>query len=102
MDRNYGGGWLAAFSSVGSTGWVAVVQERKEGALRAVEELQSRMVSSAIGAVLVVLGLVAASWWFIVIVLSDRGPRWLRFGRRRSVTRALPLTSLTTKGGDSA
>lgn len=98
----YGGLWLAAFSSVGETGWVAVVQERKDAALVAVEDLQSRLVSSAIGAVLVVLGLVAGSWWLIVIVLSDRGPRWLRFGRRRSPTMTQPLTSLTSKGGDSA
>ena len=103
MDpENYGGIWLAAFSSVGETGWVAIVQERSDAALRAVEELKARIISSAIGAVLVVLGLVAGSWWFIVIVLRDRGPRWLRFGRRRRVSTTQPLTSLTAKGGDSA
>ena len=103
MDaRNYGGTWLAAFSSVGGTGWIAVVQERKEGALRAVEELQSRLVTSAIGAVLVVLGLVAGSWWFIVTVLSDRGPRWMRSGKRRGASQVSSLSTLTTKGGDSA
>jgi len=104
MDpENYGGVWLAAFSTVGGTGWVAIVQERKDAALRAVEELKSRLVSSAIGAVAVVLSLVAGSWWLIVIVLSDRGPRWLRFGRRRrSAAMTPPLTSLSTKGGDSA
>jgi hypothetical protein len=99
--ENYGGTWLAAFSTVGDTGWVAVVQERKDAALRAVEELQSRLVSSAMVAVLVVLCMVGASWWMIVIVLSDRGPRWLRFGRR-STGIAPPLTSTTAKGGDSA
>ena len=78
------------------------MQERADAALKAVEELKSRMISSAIGAVLVVLALVAASWWFIVIVLSDRGPRWLRFGRRSRVSTTQPLTSLTSKGGDSA
>jgi serine/threonine protein kinase len=104
MDHaTYGGVWLAAFSTVGNTGWVAVVQERKDGALRAVEELQSRMVSSAIGAVVLVLVLVAGSWWLIVIVLSDRGFRWLRFGRRRHSASVTPqLTSLTSRGGDSA
>ena len=104
MDAaNYGGVWLAAFSPVGNTGWVAVVQERKDAVLKAVEDLQSRMVSSAIGALLLVLGLVAGSWWLIVIVLSDRGPRWLRFGRRRRRTSLTqPLTSMTSKGGDSA
>jgi serine/threonine protein kinase len=104
MDHaTYGGVWLAAFSTVGNTGWVAVVQERKDGALRAVEELQSRMLSSAIGAVVLVLALVAGSWWLIVIVLSDRGFRWLRFGRRRHGASVTPqLTSLTSRGGDSA
>jgi hypothetical protein len=104
MDHaTYGGVWLAAFSTVGNTGWVAVVQERKDGALRAVEELQSRMLSSAIGAVVLVLVLVAGSWWLIVIVLSDRGFRWLRFGRRRHSASVTPqLTSLTSRGGDSA
>jgi serine/threonine protein kinase len=104
MDHaTYGGVWLAAFSTVGNTGWVAVVQERKDGALRAVEELQSRMLSSAIGAVVLVLVLVAGSWWLIVIVLSDRGFRWLRFGRRRHGASVTPqLTSLTSRGGDSA
>lgn len=104
MDHaTYGGVWLAAFSTVGNTGWVAVVQERKDGALRAVEELQSRLLSSAIGAVVLVLALVAGSWWLIVIVLSDRGFRWLRFGRRRHGTSVTPqLTSLTSRGGDSA
>lgn len=104
MDRaEYGGVWLAAFSTVGNTGWVAVVQERKDGALRAVEELQSRMLSSAIVAVVLVLGLVAGSWWLIVIVLSDRGFRWLRIGRRDRGPAVTPqLTSLTSKGGDSA
>jgi hypothetical protein len=104
MDpKNYGGVWLAAFSSVGDTGWVAVVQERKDAALLAVEELQSRLISSAIGAVAVGLGLVAGSWWLIVIVLSDRGPRWLRFGRRSGSSRmTAPLTSISTRGADSA
>lgn len=101
-SEDYGGVWLAAFSTVGDTGWIAIVQERRDAALRAVEELQSRMVSSAIGAVLVVLGLVAGSWWLIVSVLSDRGPQWLWFGRRRNSSLTPPLTSLNTKGGDSA
>jgi len=99
---NYGGVWLAAFSTVGDTGWVAVVQERKDAVLGAVEDLQSRMVSSAIVAVLVMLGLVAGSWWLIVIVWSERGPRWLRWRRRRMIVAAPPLTSLSSKGGDSA
>jgi eukaryotic-like serine/threonine-protein kinase len=101
-EVHYGGAWLAAFSTVGDTGWVAIVQERKAGALRAVDELKARLVSSALGAVFVVLGLVAGCWWLIVIVLSDRGPKWFRFGRHRRSSSTAPLTSLTTKGADSA
>jgi len=99
-EANYGGVWLAAFSSVGKTGWIAIVQERRDAALRPVEELKARLVSSAIGAVLVVLGLVAGSWWLIVSVLNDRGPRWHWFRRRAS--RLSAAATLTTRGGDSA
>lgn len=103
MDpRTYGGEWLAAFSPVGDTGWVAIVQERKEAALRPVEELQARLSTSATGAVLVVFGLVAGSWWLIVALLNERGPRWLRFWRGKPSTTGTTTMSLTAKGSDSA
>jgi eukaryotic-like serine/threonine-protein kinase len=98
----YGGEWLAAFSPVGDTGWVAIVQERKEAALRPVEELESRLYSWAMGAVLLGLGLVAGSWWMIVLLLNERGPRWLKFWRRPPSFNGATTLSLTSKGGDSA
>lgn len=93
----YGGEWLAAFSPVGSTKWAAVVQERKDVALRPVEELKARMLNSAIGGVLVVLGLVAGSWWLIVALLNERAPRWLKFWKPRSLKSGATMMSLTGK-----
>ena len=98
----YGGEWLAAFSRVRGTDWVAVVQERKKPALQPVEDLQARLFSSALGAVLVMLGLVAGSWWLIVALLNERGPRWLRFWRRQTSSGNTTTLSLTAKGTDSA
>ena len=103
MDsKTYGGEWLAAFSPVGDTGWVAIVQERKASALRPVEELESRLYSWAVGAVLLGLGLVGGSWWMIVMLLNERGPRWLKFWRGQSPSTGTTTLSLTSKGGDSA
>ena len=99
--ETYGGEWLAAFSRVGNTKWVAVVQERKDAALRPVEELQARMRTSAFGGVLVVFGLVAGSWWLIVTLLNDRTPQWLQFWRGRPGTAGTATMSLTAKSVDS-
>ncbi len=99
--EGYGGEWLAAFSRVGKTKWVAVVQERKDAALRPVEQLQSRMFTSALGGVLVVFSLVAGSWWLIVTLLSERSPRWLRRWQNRSTPAGATTVSLTAKGSDS-
>ncbi len=100
--ETYGGKWLAAFSPVGDTGWVAIVQERREVALQPVEELQARLLSWGMGAVLLGLGLVAGSWWMIVLLLNERGPRWLKFWHRPSTSAGTATLSLTSKGGDSA
>lgn len=97
----YGGEWLAAFSPVGSTKWVAVVQERKDAALRPVEELQSRMLISARGGVLLVFCLVAGSWWLIVALLNERAPNWMTFWPYRSPSSGSTAISLTGKGTDS-
>lgn len=99
--ETYGGEWLAAFSRVGNTKWVAVVQERKDAALRPVEELQARMRTSAFGGVLVVFGLVAGSWWLIVTLLNDRTPPWVKFWRGRGGTAGTATMSLTSKSVDS-
>lgn len=98
--ETYGGEWLAAFSRVGKTEWVAVVQEQKDAALRPVEHLRARMRTSAFEGVLVVFSLVAGSWWLIVALLSERGLRWLQFWRIPSLSSGNTM-SLTGKGSDS-
>lgn len=100
--KHYGGEWLAAFSRVGNTKWVAVVQERKDSALLPVEQLQTRMFVSASGGVLVVILLVAGSWWMLIALLSDRGPRWLKFWQLHPSAVGTTTLSLTSKGNDSA
>jgi serine/threonine protein kinase len=97
----YGGEWLAAFSPVGSTKWIAVVQERKDAALLPVQDLQSRMLVSARRGVLVVFGLVAGSWWLIIAILNERAPRWLKFWQGRTASTGTTMVSLTTRGTDS-
>ncbi len=98
----YKGEWLAAFSRVGKTKWVAVVQERKDAALKPVKELQSRMLTSAFGGVLVVFSLVAGSWWLIITLLNDRAPRWLKFWRGHTASTAATMMSMTGKGPESS
>ena len=98
----YGGEWLAAFSPVGNTKWVAVVQERKDAALLPVEDLQTRMLNSAIVGVLVVFALVAGSWWLIIALLNERAPHWLKFWRSSSASPGTANMSLTGKSADSA
>jgi serine/threonine protein kinase len=99
--ESYGGEWLAAFSPVGSTKWVAVVQERKDAALKPVEDLQSRLLSSAKGGILVVFGLVAGSWWLIMALLNERAPRWLKFWQVRTKDQGLGTMSMTGKSVES-
>jgi len=96
----YGGPWMAAFSRVGETKWVAVVQERKDKALKPVMELQTRMLTSAMGGVLVIFGLVAGAWWLIVALLNERTPRWFNVWRNRMATPGTTL-SVTGKANDS-
>ena len=98
--EKYGDEWLAAFSRVGETKWVAVVQERKDAALRPVQQLQNRMLTSALGGVLVICGLVAGAWWLIVALLNERTPRWLTVWRSRSAIAGTTM-SMTGKPNDS-
>ena len=72
----YSGEWLAAFSRVGNTGWIAVVQERRAAVLAAVEDLQTRMLLFGAGAVLIGAVIVAGCWWLIVRVVNERPPKW--------------------------
>lgn len=70
-DR-YAGEWLAAFWPVNSTGWTAVVQERKEAALRPVESIEAGLVNYAITGLLVSGLLIAGLWSFVFRALNSR------------------------------
>ena len=74
--QEFGGEWLAAFSLVRDTDWVAVVQERREPAFEAVDDLRKRMLLFGMSAVLVVVVLVAGCWWLILRIVNERPPRW--------------------------
>lgn len=79
----YGGDWIAALAPIGDTGWVAVVQERREPVLAPVEMLRDRLVTSGLIGMLVMTALIGAAWWFIMSLMSERRPHWLRAWQRR-------------------
>jgi len=83
VPEEYGGEWIAALAPIGDTGWVAVVQERREPVLAPVEMLRDRLVTSGVIGMLVMTALIAATWWFIMSLMSERRPQWLRAWQRR-------------------
>lgn len=82
FSPEYDGEWLAAFSPIGLTGWLAIVQEPREPVLRPVENLRTRLMWTGIGGILLVCGVVAGCWWMIVVLMNERGQRWLTRWRR--------------------
>ncbi|MFO0918337.1 MAG: serine/threonine protein kinase [Planctomycetaceae bacterium] len=99
MPAEFSGAWLAAFSRVGNTGWVAVVQERRRAAMEAVEELRGRMRFLGLIAVGVVVAVVAGCWWLIVQIFHDRPLFWSTW-KLGAVKHAAPHT--TSPGGKEA
>lgn len=101
--REYGGGWLAAFSAVGNTHWIAAVQEDRDAAWKPVDGLRSRLLMSGLVGLGVVGVLLVGMWGLIIGLLNDRGPRWLRnlAGRGRTELAGSTLLSLSTKGSES-
>jgi hypothetical protein len=91
VGAEYAGRWLAAFRPVivagrdpaeGNTGWVVIVQERHEAALRPVKELGDRLMRYGLTALGIVVAVVTALWGFVIIVLNESPrhglARWLR------------------------
>jgi serine/threonine protein kinase len=90
VGGEYHGRWLAAFRPVivggrgaeGNTGWVVVVQERHEAALRPVKELGDRLMRYGLTALGIVVAVVTALWGFVIVVLNESPryglARWLR------------------------
>ncbi|MDX1970529.1 MAG: serine/threonine protein kinase [Planctomycetaceae bacterium] len=98
----FGGEWLAAFAPIGRTGWIAVVQERRDPVLAPVEHLRERLVSSAVWGIVMVCGVVGGCWWLIVGLLSDRKPIWLRMLSRRTAVATPTLSEAGGRGSESA
>lgn len=74
-SKAYGGEWLAAFCRVGTTGWIAVVQERKLAALRPVDAMAARLRRDGAWA-LAVSGVLIGTLWLVVLRgLNERQER---------------------------
>jgi len=73
--EEYGVDWLAAFSPVGKTGWIAVVQERRREALLPIEVVRGGMINNVLMAMVVAGGLIVLLLYFVKRGLSDRGLR---------------------------
>ena len=84
-NPEYEGRWLAAFSPVGDVGWTVIVQERRDVALRPVQEMKSRLIRYGSGA-LAVGCILIGSLWFIVLRFLNRSSNTDRIGRRKQET----------------
>jgi hypothetical protein len=105
--------WIAAFqpvvvagrpADVGTTGWVVIVQERYDEALKPAQELGEKLMRYGLTALGVVVAVVTALWGFVMIVLNE-GPQ-NRFTKliRRYTGSGVSLSTASTPAsiGDSA
>jgi hypothetical protein len=98
----YAGTWLAAIEPVvvhaddGSarkTGWVVVVQEKKDLALDPVDHVRTQLIRQGATAALTLVVVLGGLWGFVLLILGNNGgPHWLRSLRGR-------LTGLSTTSG---
>jgi hypothetical protein len=72
--KAYGMPWLAAFWPVGDTHWVAIVQERRDEALKPVREIQDGLVHYALGGLGLCCLVVALLWLFVLRAIGWLGP----------------------------
>lgn len=102
LGGDYEGRWIAAMQPVvvdgrpaesGGTGWVVVVQERYEAALRPAQELGEKLWRYGVTALGIVVLVITALWGFVMIVLNE-APRW-KFATllRRSAGLGVPSMS---------
>ncbi len=85
-DKDQDNVWLAAFSPIGTTGWTAVVQERRSMALRPVEELQDWLIQYGLIVLVTTCFLIFTVWYFVMKVLTER--RVWDWSRHQSEKRA--------------
>jgi hypothetical protein len=65
LDPRFEGEWLAAAAPVGDTGWLAVVQERREMTVRPVDELRQVFVRAGFWSLAIFSGLLILMWHLI-------------------------------------
>ncbi|HUG89461.1 MAG TPA: cache domain-containing protein, partial [Planctomycetaceae bacterium] len=82
FDSEFAGEWLAAFSPIGETGWLAVVQERRSTAQLPVEQMRSDMVRYGLLALLVSGALIGFLWYFVTRALGREPDGVLRNGTK--------------------
>ena len=70
FDPEYSMEWLAAFWPVGNTGWMAVVQERRDEALQPVREIRHGLILYAVIGLSVCSVLVVTLWYFVLRALG--------------------------------
>ena len=64
--------WLAAFSPIGTTGWTAVVQERRSMALKPVAEMRNWLIQYGLIVLVTSCLLIFTVWYFVMRVLTER------------------------------
>ncbi|QDV31106.1 Serine/threonine-protein kinase PrkC [Planctopirus ephydatiae] len=79
--EQYSGHWLAAFSPVASTNWIAIVQERKTDVNAPVEEMRTRLFQLAYWGVVLVFGIVVTTWLTLIMALSERPAKRRRLSK---------------------
>jgi serine/threonine protein kinase len=65
IDPQYIGPWLAAFAPVGTTGWIAIVQEKRSAAVAPVNSLREVFIQYGIGAFVGFAAAFALLWMLI-------------------------------------
>ena len=106
VEGDYQGRWLAAMEpvliegrakEVQDTGWVVLVQERHEAAMRPVRALGSQLLWQGAIALGVVVAVVTVLWGFVILILNESS----RSGVLGSVRRRVGLASEGTGGTQS-
>jgi eukaryotic-like serine/threonine-protein kinase len=70
FEKEYEGEWLAAFALIGETGWAAIVQEKKQDALKPVEEMNKELLRYGLWSVLVTIILIVTLLYFVLNALQ--------------------------------
>jgi hypothetical protein len=65
QDSLYGGDWLAAFAPVGDTGWVAVVQERRDVAIQPIDRIREVFANAGVTSFVLIATMFAVLWYLM-------------------------------------